>query len=312
MRTDESFSIRQMIDLTGLSEFTIRGWENRYRAFTPRRSVTGRREYSKTDIERALLLRELLKRGHKISKVAGHPNSKLKKLFASSENLGATTPGERGSKLVSEAMRLMALQKWSDLRDLFRNLKFKNNTQLVHEFFLPALHALSTNVEDKVVSISQEHVFSSFLKEKIYASLYETERGRTSRSPNQKVHFILATPEGDHHELGLLLAHLLIRSFGFNSLYLGPHTPPQDLSETALRLNASHVLITSTVSKKTGAAQDLLSFVSEVQTRIGSHAKILLCGRQAPLLTNDSDSPLLKIDSFRDFENYLENLGGKL
>ena len=85
MGQNEIFSIRQMIELTGLSEFTIRGWENRYQAFSPDRSDTGRREYRKKDIERALLFRELLNRGHKISHIAKRNNQKLQSLFGKVE-----------------------------------------------------------------------------------------------------------------------------------------------------------------------------------------------------------------------------------
>jgi MerR family transcriptional regulator, light-induced transcriptional regulator len=310
MEKSENFSIRQMVELTGLSEFTIRGWENRYSAFSPQRSNTGRREYSKSDIERALLLRELLKRGHKIGNVAKLKDQKLKSIFEETEAKSEIGKKTSVSDEISKAMELMALQKWPELKELIKKIPTDNKIKLVHEFFMPALISLASKVEAGFVSIAQEHIFSSFLKEKIYTSLAELE-SKKKTSVNKKIQFVLATPEGDYHDIGLLMAHLLIRSYGFVSLYLGPHSPAKDLSETALRFEASHLLIVSTVSKQGGARQEILSYVSEVQKKIGAHLKILVAGGQAPLLPQNSQSSLSSMESFQQLENYLKTLGGQ-
>lgn len=306
------FSIRQMIELTGLSEFTIRGWENRYQAFSPERSDTGRREYSKKDVERALLLRELLKRGHKIGTIAGLNNQKLQTLFENVEESRAKTKVERKDKLVIDALELMALQKWTELSDLIRGVRYKTASDLIHQFFLPLLDELNRQINSGIVSIAQEHVLSSFLKEKIYSLLSELESKKRTEGLAKKVRIVLAAPEGDFHEIGLLLGHLLIRSFGYTSLFLGPHTPAQDLSETALRFQASHLLIVSTVSKKEGARHHLINYVSDVQKKMGPSVKIILAGPQAPPISVESNSALMNVASFHDFEQHLRALGGKV
>lgn len=297
------FSIRQMIELTGLSEFTIRGWENRYSAFEPRRSNTGRREYSKSDVERALLLRELLKRGHKISKIAKLNNQKLLSLFEQTDEKRQVEKISPESKIATKVLELMALQKWPELSELFKKVQNKNISELIKGFFLPLLTELAVRVQAGVVSIAQEHVLSSLLKEKIYSTLSDLEN---QNKKNKR--FVLAAPEGDYHEIGLLLAHLLIRSYGHTSLYLGPHTPAQDLSETALRFEASHLLIVSTISKKQGARQEPLSFVSDVQKKIGPHMQILLAGNQAPRIQQEHKTAMLIVSSFHELENYLQSL----
>lgn len=276
MSHSEVFSIRQMVELTGLTEFTIRGWENRYAAFKPKRSTTGRREYSKADVQRALLLRELLKRGHKVGKVAGLSNPKLRSLFedAASPTAAAANPA------VEKALELMALQKWTELGAAFRDMNSDTPGELVSDFLFPALQALSLQVADGLVSVSQEHIFSAMLKEKIYSAISSLPK---TPARSSKLRFILAAPEGDHHETSLLMAHLLIRSRGFESLYLGPHTPAQDLAETSLRFDATHLLLVTTVSRQGGAKQDPLTFISEVKKRLGARTRILVAGSQAPL-----------------------------
>lgn len=302
------FSIRQMIELTGLSEFTIRGWETRYTAFTPRRSDTGRREYSKQDIERALLFRELIKRGHKIGQIAQLKNLKLQELFELTEEKRHDDQITQKTGYVVEAMELMALQKWPELGALFKKIPTGNKSELIHHFILPALVELAAQIREGFVSVAQEHIFSSLLKEKIYSALSEVSLQKKSTRRAPKIRFVLATPEGDYHEIGLLIAHLVLRSHGMTSLYLGPNTPNQDLSETALRFEATHLLVVSTVSKKQGAQSELLSFVNEIQRKVGPELKILLAGRQAPRVTYEEGGSLFNMSSFQEFDDYLHNL----
>ena len=304
MGQSESFSIRQVMELTGLSEFTLRGWECRYSAFRPRRGETGRRKYSRNDIERALLLRELLKQGHKIGKIARLSIAKLRVLFAETEvqKRGELIGGN--SQAVSKILELTIQQRWEELDLFIREYRGRNAKDLVSEFFLPVLHALSIKVDLRKVSVAQEHIVSSLIKEKIYSALSFVLKA--VKSTPSKARFVLATPEGDYHEMGLLLGHLLIRIYGFTSLYLGPHTPAKELAETAIRFKATHVLIVSTVSKKEGASQSLLSYVSDVQKKVGSHLRILIAGSQRPAL--DEHPLLLSLESFEAFEEYLGQL----
>lgn len=298
-----------MVELTGISEFTIRGWENRYSAFEPNRGKTGRRQYSKADVERALLLRELLKRGHKIGNVAPLSSLKLKNLFESAANRITVpdAPSKSQSELANRALELVALQKWTEPDSYIKNIPHKNATKLIHEFFLPALKLLSEKIEAGHVSIAQEHIFSSLIKEKIHSALSALELRKKGKTKESHIRFVLAAPEGDYHETGLLLAHLLIRSLGYTSLYLGPHTPAQDLSETALRFDCSHLLIVATVCKKGGARQEPLSYISEVQKKVGLQTQIVLAGHQAPIAFEAKYS-LTILKDFSSFEEFLERL----
>lgn len=312
MGSGEHFSIKQVTELTGLSEFTIRGWEGRYSAFKPRRTETGRREYRRADIERAILLRELLKRGHRIGSIATLSDHRLRSMFE------ATEMGESDARSVDKpgdverVMELLALQKWHQLESVMRTLRktrrSMSSSDLVFEFLLPALGAMSDRVAQGLTSISQEHVFSSLLKEMIFSELGAIESKRSRSSTGGVGQFVLANPEGDHHELGLLIAHLLIRSVGHSSLFLGPHTPASELAETALRTEATHVLIVSTVSKGMGAKRDFLSYLSDVQSAIGASSKILIAGPQVPE-SFGSKSSVIAIRNFEAFDHYLKAVG---
>ena len=58
--------------LTGITSHTLRKWESRYHAIEPLRTDTGRRVYSQAQVDRLLLLRDLVRQGHQISTLARH------------------------------------------------------------------------------------------------------------------------------------------------------------------------------------------------------------------------------------------------
>lgn len=306
MERFESFSIHQMVEITGLSVYTIRGWENRYSTFQPQRSATGRREYDKADLERALLLRDLVKRGHRISQLTLLPNKKLLSLLeVSSPPL--TLPH---SPAVARACDLIFLQKWERLKEHIHTVQLKDVSALVREFLVPLLGQLSCSVGEGTASISQEHILSSLIKEKIYTASADLRKKQQRQKIKLKPGFVLATPEGDHHDLGLLLANLLIQSHGFSTIYLGCHSPAKDLAETAHRFKTTHILIASTVSLDGGAQHDPLAYVNTVHNLIGDRCDILLAGRQAMRSTSQSTSSPFTIRDFVHLEDFLRYLGG--
>lgn len=73
------FDIAAVCRLTGLSAPSLRMWEKRYQVVVPRRSETGRRQYSRSDIKRLTLLKALSDRGHGIRSIVGLPVVELEK-----------------------------------------------------------------------------------------------------------------------------------------------------------------------------------------------------------------------------------------
>ena len=74
------YPIRAVAKITGISLDTLRAWERRYRAVVPQRSDRGR-QYGTAEIDRLLLLNQLVKRGHSIGSIASLPDSELRNLL---------------------------------------------------------------------------------------------------------------------------------------------------------------------------------------------------------------------------------------
>lgn len=276
MKTSSFYTLRQVSDLTGLSEFTLRGWEGRYSAFRPRRTETGRRKYSSQDLQKAFLLRELTSMGYRIGDIADLSNSSLE------QKLDGLVLNNEDKKInqsvdVESIMKFVLLQDWQQLKKYFRNCIQKNDPILVvEEVILPILSQLNSYIADLRIGIAQEHILSSLIKEQLYILISKTTETEKSKSD---ISFVIATPEGDYHELGLLVAHVILNASGVQSLYLGPNTPKNELCETAIRFGASHILIASTVNKKEGAREDVYAYLHYLDKHLPQHIQIWSGGR---------------------------------
>jgi DNA-binding transcriptional MerR regulator len=76
---DLTYDIATVSRLTGLTSANLRVWEKRYQAVTPTRSPSGRRQYSREDLQRLTLLKTLTGLGHSISSSARLPIAELER-----------------------------------------------------------------------------------------------------------------------------------------------------------------------------------------------------------------------------------------
>ncbi len=86
-RADAGYRIGAASRLTGITADTLRVWERRYRVVTPGRSPKGGRRYSREDVSRLALIKQLVDVGHAIGSVAGLNTEALQ------ERLDTTRPG---------------------------------------------------------------------------------------------------------------------------------------------------------------------------------------------------------------------------
>src|SRR5512134_2075336 len=94
----EALSIGAVERETGLSKDTLRVWERRYRFPEPRRDAHGERVYSAEQVGKLRLLKRLIDRGHRPSRVVGHSLEELLALIEAATP-PAQTPVERADIL---------------------------------------------------------------------------------------------------------------------------------------------------------------------------------------------------------------------
>ncbi|MAS97085.1 MAG: helix-turn-helix-type transcriptional regulator [Verrucomicrobiales bacterium] len=82
-KEEEFYEISAVARLTGISSHVLRVWERRYGVVEPRRSDSGRRQYTKGDIQRLALLKTLVDNGHAIGSVAKLATPQLEERLSS-------------------------------------------------------------------------------------------------------------------------------------------------------------------------------------------------------------------------------------
>lgn len=229
-----------MTRLTGLSADVVRVWERRYGAVRPLRSQGGSRLYSEADIWRLRQLRQAIEKGHNIGQVANLPGEELERLIGDSRHRADsadpyTTVRERFIESIARMDVVAADGELSRAATLFPA------RPLVRNIIAPILTEVGDRWSHKDFGVAHEHVASNLVRGVISSLL------RLYPPNEQAESIVLATPSGERHEFGILLAALLAASRGWRVIYLGADLPAAETAH-ALRLTGSRYLALSLVT----------------------------------------------------------------
>lgn len=272
-KEENLYNIRQVIELTGLSEFTLRGWETRYHAFVPLRTDTGRRLYKRDDVLKIKALKDLVERGYRIGSVAGLLLEDLTGLLENS-----TTP--QHPNVDPDILKILQFAERFEWDQVSKTILKKRSSlepkDFILDFILGLIYEMNRLVESQKLSIAQEHILSSMIKENLYYL-----RTNAPLPTKKDIRIIFAAPEGDLHEIGLLIAATLASLARLPSLYVGANTPKGQICDVCLRFKATHLVISSTVSKTEGAKDELLSYMNFIDRQLSPDTTIWLGGRHS-------------------------------
>jgi len=234
------YSVKAISTLTGLTAETLRAWERRYKTVTPSRDGGGRRVYSTQDLERLLLLAELTRNGHSISKLSKMDNRQLTGLSNTRYEDNNSDSDDRFLAQITESLLLYQVDRCEEM--LKRALLANEPLEYVRNILAPALHHVGDLWHECRLSIAQEHLFSACVK-RILLSMINNIHVISDNRPVM----IFATPQGENHEFGILMACLLATSLQYNCYFLGSGLPAADIAEAG-RFLKPNVLVTSLVN----------------------------------------------------------------
>ena len=128
-------------------------------------------------------------------------------------------------------------------------LKTTPYLEIVNNEIIPALNTVGTGFENKTLYLPQllmsaEAAKSAFEKIKEFTTL-------SGSAPANKGDFVIATVEGDIHDIGKNIVKLLLSNYGFNVIDLGKDVPCQTVVDAVIKHNAPiaglSALMTTTV-----------------------------------------------------------------
>ena len=242
------YPIRAVAKLTGLSIDTLRAWERRYSAVTPGRSERGR-QYTDNQIQRLLLLRELVERGHAIGQIAPLSEAGLRQLLGMPQGSGSKPPEPAGA-LVDPLIE--AFENFEDARaneELGRLAALLSPRDLVYRVVLPLMREVGDRWHRGKMGIAQEHLVSSALRNLLGSMLrlYPAQRGGPK--------MLIAALSGEFHEFGLLAAAMIASQAGMNAVLLGANLPAAELAYAARKTGAEIVLVGYSGTLKSAASE---------------------------------------------------------
>lgn len=308
-------TINHVAELSGVSAHTLRAWEKRYSAVVPNRTPTGRRTYSFKDVEKLRILKTLTDSGFTISQIANLDIAELKKLTQKTDAAQDTHPDPLDEISAFDPMipdinynpppigKILSSIRDYNLSDLNSELSqarvLHGARSFVFDIASPLLVEVGRLVNAGQFSISQEHALSAILKGQIH-QIIQTN-GYNSRKNSPKI--ILATPEGDIHEFGILISQVICCNLGLTPFYIGPHLPAKSLAEAADAIEATQIVIGTSEVPPEFQKQSVNSFIDEVVQNMKHKCDIWIGG---PYCFNpkieDLNYPVKKIYSFAQFE----------
>jgi methylmalonyl-CoA mutase cobalamin-binding subunit len=241
---DKRHPIQVVAKRTGLSADVLRAWEKRYGVLDPARSGGGRRLYSDDDIDYLRLLKRATAAGRNVGRVAGLGRPELEAMVREDEAAAASHPvgasggsGEPGGA-VDRAMAAIAALDGPALDAVLRRAMIETDAlRFLDAVVVPLLIGIGERWRHGDVSPAHEHLASSVLR-----GVLGGFTGTFVPRPDAP-RFLSATPQGQRHEFGAMLAAASAAAVGWRITYVGGDLPAGAIAAAARQTEAAVVAL---------------------------------------------------------------------
>jgi len=262
------FSIKEVETITGIKAHTLRVWEQRYGLIKPKRTETNIRYYTDGDLRFILNVSILNNYGIKISEIAKMEYEKIQEMvLAVSEK---SSPCSHQIQALVAAM--YSLDESAFNRILSTNILKSGLESTMCQVVFPFMHQIGILWLTGSVHPAHEHFISNLVRQKLFVAI-DAQDDKLAADPKR---FLLFLPEGEPHEIGLLFANYIIRSYGHEVIYLGQNQPFDDLQEV-FNFYRPHFVLSALTSAF--AEEDVQYFINRLSQN-WPEATILLTGFQ--------------------------------
>lgn len=246
MANNYKYPIKVVSQMTGLSVHVIRAWEKRYNVVVPDRSDTNRRLYSEEDIDKLRLLNDASNLGHNIGSIAHLSHSELRELlFKERDKTSELENGYAGDEVVtlveeqlSDCIESIKNYDAKKLESILLNASAKlTQPVLIEELIIPLVYKIGDMWHEGEIRVANEHLSSSVIRGFLFNLLESYSVGESAPV------MVSATPRGQEHELGALIAGVVAASSGWKVIYLGANLPAEEVSAVVSHLKAKVVAL---------------------------------------------------------------------
>ena len=299
----KEFGINVISTACGVMPHTIRTWEKRYQVFTPERSEGGQRLYSEVDLAKAKLIVALIEQGHTISSLARHSLQDLRSLLV--VNKGEDSESGKMFTSVETKRLLQHLANFnidmvaSGMQHLRLSIGIK---EFIFKIVLPVMQEIEKLYLKGMYSVTQEHIISTIVGDQLH------QINLSNQGPNPD-RIALATPEGNLHELPILIAEIICHVNRFSTNYLGASHPAECLSEAVNALKCKIIVMGVISSDQWNYEKKIIPYLRSMDKYLKNKVIVMLGGGSEvdfPEFKNIENVKVVK--SFEDFDKMLIEL----
>jgi len=233
----DQFSISQLAQLSGIKAHTIRIWEQRYNALSPKRSEGNTRYYDNSQLRRLLNMVSLMEDGHKVSELSALSDEELirrvQELYSQEQRQGADE--YYISQLIAAGMNY---DEWHFEKIFAHCLLRLGIRDTYRKVLYPMMNRMGLMWTYGTLSPAYEHFNSNLLKQKFLTAI-DSVPPATSKDAE----WLLFLPEHEFHELGLLYALYLIKASGQRAVYLGGNLPMESIVTAVEQVQPKNLLL---------------------------------------------------------------------
>ena len=228
------YSIKDMERLSNVKAHTIRIWEQRYKLLDPERTGTNIRSYNDAQLRKLLNVCTLIDHGLKISQIASFTDRQIADAI---DKIIYLKPDDEVVALINDA--IIALASYNEF--LFEEVFSKSVEKLgIKDCYLKFIYPLLVRTglmwsKDDVIP-AQEHFLSNLIRKKLFVAIDSLP---VVQQADQT--WVLFLHEEEKHEIGLLFASYLLRSYGKKVIYLGQEVPFTNLSDVIKECRPTHL-----------------------------------------------------------------------
>lgn len=245
------YPVRVVIARTGLTADVLRAWERRYGAVRPQRSGGRQRLYSEEDVTRLTLLRRATLAGHSIAEVARLRTDALEALIDEPQAAASPAAPDAESAVVRAALAATERLDGPALERTLKRAALTLGTGFVDRVASRFLTAVGERWHEGTLSPAHEHLATSVVRRVLDWLL--AAHVPAARAPR----LLVATPAGEHHELGAMLGAAAAVAEGWAVVYLGPNLPASDIVDAAQQVRARAVALSAVYGNRSGALAEV-------------------------------------------------------
>lgn len=292
-----TFSIKDLENLSGIKAHTIRIWEKRYNVLEPMRTDTNIRFYDLNALQKLLNITLLHDYGYKISKISKMPSEKIPELVREIVSVKSA----KNHAISSFKLAMMNFDQNLFFKTYDTLLSEKSFREVFFEVFIPLMEEIGFLWQVDTITPAHEHFISYLIKLKLLVNTEKIQSQEPIR--NDKV-FVLYLPMNEIHELGLMYLNYEILNKGYKTIYLGESVPTNSLKDINKYFNNIVYVCYMTVEPEKA---EVNNYIEDLKEQIGiDNSEVWFIGRMTENIEPKTISH--NINVFNSISQLVENI----